>query len=200
MVGPLEMIHDAYVRDRRCSALAAVLAPLVSPGSRVLDVGCGDGRISRRVQDHVGADFTGVDVVVRPNSAIPVTHFDGVHLPFADGAFDTVMIVDVVHHAADQMGLLREVMRVARSAVVIKDVHCDRWLARKTLAFMDRVGNDRFGIESPETYWLEAQWRRAFQQLEAEVTFWTTAVPLYPFWASWLFARGLHFVARLEPA
>jgi SAM-dependent methyltransferase len=63
-----------------------------------------------------------VDVHVRERTAHPTQRFDGVTLPFADKAFDTSIAMFVLHHAADQDGLLREMGRVARRVIIGEDV------------------------------------------------------------------------------
>jgi SAM-dependent methyltransferase len=193
--------HERLVYGRRIEVLAGHLAELIPRDATVLDVGSGDGLLARSVESR-RADLRmfGVDVLVRPQTHIPVRHFDGVLLPFADGAFDVVMMVDVLHHANDQHALLQEVIRVARRAVVIKDHAADGFLARPTLRFMDWVGNARHGVSLPYAYWPSGRWRSEFAKKGLRVAEMRTRLGLYPWPASLLFERGLHFVTRLEKA
>jgi SAM-dependent methyltransferase len=137
-------------------------------------------------------------VLVRPTTAIPVEHFDGSRRPDADGSVDVVMLVDVLHHAADPMVLLREARRVARRSLVIKDHTRDGLLARPILQLMDWVGNAHHGVVLPYTYWSRREWHSAFAAVNARVEQWRPALGLYPFPASLLFDRSLHFVAVLD--
>jgi hypothetical protein len=111
---------------------------------------------------------------------------------------DVVMLVDVLHHAADPMLLLREAIRVARRAIIIKDHRRNGLLARATLKFMDRVGNCRHGVALPYNYWSQTQWLQAFQTLGLNVRFWQQQLRLYNWPAGLWFDRSLHFIARLE--
>ena len=111
--------------------------------------------------------MSGIDVLVRPETKIPVQPFDGQRIPFADGAFDAVSFVDVLHHTDDPIVLLREAVRVAKTAVVIKDHLADGVLARPTLRFMDWVGNAGHGVVLPYNYWTQPQWSRAFARARA---------------------------------
>ena len=192
--------HQQLVYGRRIERLALALAGLLPRDARVLDVGSGDGKLAHRVMElRPDLRFTGVDVLVRPHAFIPITAFDGDHLPFADGEFDCVMLVDVLHHARHQRLLLGETARVARRAVVIKDHVVRGVLARATLAGMDWVGNARHGVDLPYAYWTEAEWDAAFRELGLRVAQRRDALGLYPWPASLLFDRGLHFLAVLEP-
>lgn len=101
-------LHDRAVMNRRVSVLARSVAALLPPDARVLDVGCGDGQVALEVMRlRPDVVIEGVDVLVRPTTAIPVTQFDGDHIPLGDGGADTVMLIDVVHHARRPTSLPR---------------------------------------------------------------------------------------------
>jgi len=194
----LGRIHQRFVHERRVTVLADALSRLLPPDAHVLDVGCGDGLLSKRIRENRGdVRVTGVDVLVRRDAHIPVTWFDGAVLPFADRSVDVVLFADVLHHTTDPTRLLREAKRVARDSLIIKDHTKDGRLAGATLAFMDWVGNARHGVALPFNYWTERRWRSEFQQLALYVAYWTQALRLYPRPQSWLFDRSLHFIARL---
>jgi len=195
----LDTLHGRLVFERRVRVLAAHLARLLPSQASVLDVGCGDGRVARALMDHrPDTRLQGIDVLVRPQTFIPVMAFDGAHIPYPDGQFDVVMFVDVLHHTTDPMVLLREAARVARRALLIKD-HCrDGWLAEPTLRFMDWVGNARHGVTLPYNYWSWERWQTAWQELGLRPTTCIRQLGLYPPPASWFFDRSLHFIALLE--
>ncbi len=198
---PLARLHGALVFDRRTRVLSERLAQLLPAGARVLDVGCGDGLIDRLIgQRRPDVAITGLDLIVRPETQIPVTAFDGTHIPFGNDSFDIVMFVDVLHHTHDPETLLREARRVARRAVVLKDHTRDGVLAGPTLRFMDWVGNAPHGIPLPYNYWPERRWRQAFKRIGLSPAIWLDRLGLYPVPASWWFDRSLHFIARLDPA
>ena len=193
--------HEQLVYGRRIRVLTRHLTELLPRGARVLDVGSGDGLLAARVMA-ARPDLTicGVDVLARPTSHIPVEMFDGVRLPFADRSFDAVMMVDVLHHASEQDALLREMARVTRGVVVIKDHLVEGVLAHPTLRFMDWVGNVRHGVALPYAYWTRDRWQQAFQGARLRISHWRGRLALYPWPASVVFDRRLHFVAVLEPS
>jgi len=196
----LDTIHGGYVFKRRVRVLSRHLSELLPHNASVLDVGCGDGLIAQQIMEKRG-DLTvkGIDVMVRPQTHIPVEKFDGRKIPYADASFDAVMFVDVLHHTDDPFVLLQEARRVSRQAVVIKDHIRQGFLAGQTLRFMDWVGNARHGVVLPYNYWTLQQWTDAFSKLGWRLVENRTRLGLYPPPASWVFERSLHFIARLEP-
>ncbi|HLO13995.1 MAG TPA: class I SAM-dependent methyltransferase [Anaerolineales bacterium] len=194
----LDHIHEDYVHNRRTRILSDQIAPLLPKNGRVLDIGCGDGLLSRNIQEkRKDISIEGIDVLLRPKVHIPIKQFDGKHLPYANHSFAAVMFIDVLHHTDDPLVLLREAARVSRSLLVLKDHTRDGFLSGPTLRLMDWVGNARHGVAISANYWTEERWRHTFAALNLTVNYWTANVPLYPWWASWIFGRSLHFVACL---
>jgi SAM-dependent methyltransferase len=198
----VSIIHGAHkrlVHPRRVNVLVARLAPLLPSEGQILDVGCGDGLIAHLLNaSRPSAVVHGIDVLVRPGSHIPVAKFDGDALPYSDGSFDAVLLVDVLHHSADPQALLAEAVRVSRSTVVIKDHLRDARLAGARLRLMDRVGNRSHGVAIPHNYWSTREWNEAFRRLALVPAVWQTDLHLYPPAVDWIFGGSLHVVTRLE--
>ena len=118
----LARAHGELVFARRVRVLSERLAALLPQAATVLDVGCGDGTMACAIgARRADVAITGIDVLVRPRTKIPVQAFDGRRLPCADDSVDAVMFVDVLHHTNDPDVLLAEARRVARRAIIIKD-------------------------------------------------------------------------------
>lgn len=197
----IDAIHGGYVHSRRIQVLSEHLQAVTPRDVRVLDVGCGDGLLAAELmKKRPDVTVEGIDVLVREQTHIPVAHFNGETIPFAEGAFDVVQFVDVLHHTTDPMVLLCEAVRVARQAIVIKDHTRNGLLANATLRFMDQVGNARYGVALPYNYWPERRWRDAFAELGLSIGEWRKTLSLYPAPADWIFGRSLHFIARLDVA
>ena len=83
----------------------------------LLDVGCGNGRVSRLLRDRV-AQVHAVDVEASPEwsdqSGLSFRVADGEQLPFEDGAFDLVHSKDSLHHMDDPARALAEYRRVLK--------------------------------------------------------------------------------------
>lgn len=194
--------HDSFVVDRRVRRLAELIAPIPPPSASVLDVGCGSGEVLAEIvrqRPDLAAGARGIDVLIRPNIHFPITEFDGKTIPHPDKSFDVVTFVDVLHHTEDPSVLLAEAARVARQQVIIKDHVNEHVIDRLTLRFMDWVGNARHGVNLPYTYLSRAQWDTALAGAGLEVRSWRTRLDVYPVPARWVFGRGLHMIATLEP-
>jgi SAM-dependent methyltransferase len=195
----IEKLHGTYVSGRRVRVLSGHLAGLIPKDARLLDVGCGDGYATRMICDkRPDVDVHGIDVLMRPESYIKITQFDGEVIPFDNKSFDTVMFVDVLHHVQDPVTLLREAIRVTRKNILIKDHILEGLLAGPTLRFMDQTGNARYGVALTYNYWPRQKWLETFKSLGLTVKQWNAELGLYPWPANWLFERSLHFVACLD--
>jgi len=111
--------------------IAADVASMASPGARVLEVGCGPGRLSILLAGRHGLDVTGIDLDPamveraqrnnvkqragdrsRPSFLVG----DVASLAFADASFDLVVSTLSMHHWADPAEGLAEISRVLRPA------------------------------------------------------------------------------------
>lgn len=197
----LNAVHNSAVHNRRVRVLSSHLATIIPSGGRVLDVGCGDGLMSHVLMGRRSdLAIEGVDVMLRPATHIPVTRFDGYRLPFDDGSFDYITIVDVLHHTDDPVIMLKESRRVARKGVVIKDHVRQGVGAATTLRVMDWVGNRGHDVVLPYNYLSRAQWDAAFLRSRLDVATWIDALRLYPPPAHYIFDRRLHYLALLVPS
>lgn len=166
---------------------------------KVLDVGCGHAHVTKALQEmfpHIS--FVGVDVLVRPNTAIPVVAYDGKTLPFEDKSFDAVMTIDVLHHTDDPVATLKECVRVARRFVLVKDHISDSFYDDIRLRFLDWFGNRPFGIPMTYEYLSSKEWKAAFDAAGVtpgkELRQIQTCPP--PFY--YPLDHDLHFIARLD--
>lgn len=95
------------------------LASWIPAGTRVLEAGCGSGRVLAFLKE-AGARVVGVDFAAgalaesrRRRPDLPVLAGDVTRLPFPDGAFDRVVSLGVVEHFEEgPVAVLREHRRV----------------------------------------------------------------------------------------
>ncbi|MCK7593318.1 class I SAM-dependent methyltransferase [Pseudomarimonas salicorniae] len=192
-------LHGSLVLSRRRNVLASRLSSLIPTGSKVLDIGCGSGEVAAEILERrPDLSISGVDVLVRPQTAIPVAEFDGEHIPLPDRSVDICMFVDVLHHIEQPRRLLEEAARVSKGGLLIKDHVLDGPLARATLSVMDWVGNARFGVALPYNYLTAPDWNELRESLRMNETARVGRLGLYGPVAGLLFERNLHFIARWE--
>jgi SAM-dependent methyltransferase len=91
---------------------------LRDPGrGRLLDLGCGTGGVLRSWMSRrpcVGTDRSKLALeICRRRGFDTLVRSDLNHLPFPEGCFDTVLLLDVIEHLDDDVGFLREVARLA---------------------------------------------------------------------------------------
>jgi trans-aconitate methyltransferase len=97
------------------TAVLELLAP--QPGEAILDLGCGDGVLTKRIAD-VGADVLGVDASASMLEAaralgLSVEIMDGQALPYA-ARFDAVFSNAALHWMPDQQAVAQGVFRALK--------------------------------------------------------------------------------------
>jgi SAM-dependent methyltransferase len=194
-------LHHRAVHLPRVERVTRALAAQIGRAASLLDVGCGDGTVARGIGAAIGAErVAGVDVLVRPETAIPVTPYDGERLPFADGAFEAVVISDVLHHCASPVAVLREALRVAARVVAVKDHFRFDRLSGAILLAMDQVGNAAPGVLVRGTYFSAGEWSALVREAGGRITGleWPLRIHDLPF--RLVTQDRLQFAAKIEHA
>jgi len=101
------------------------IARLVPVGSRVLDLGCGDGALLAHLQATRGCTGYGVEIddakllkcVQRGVNVVQLNLDEGLAL-FDDASFDVVLQIDTLQHLRNAEVMLRETARVGRMGVL----------------------------------------------------------------------------------
>lgn len=153
-------------RKRIFSFVTPILDNIAQPAS-ILDFGCGDGWFATQVKARFpDSEIVAIDVTLRKNALIePVIYAPGEDLPFGDASFDLVYAIDVLHHCAPPAKYLKELARVARRYILIKDHVQQGPLSYLALSLLDELGNRRFGIPSPQNYQKEWEWSEHLESL-----------------------------------
>jgi SAM-dependent methyltransferase len=115
---------EIYVEGLPADAPSSAVLHFVErhAGRRVLDIGCGYGAyalaLAREGREVAGIELNSAYVAEARRRGLDVTQGDASATPFADDAFDTALLVEVLEHVQDAEPVLREALRVAREVLV----------------------------------------------------------------------------------
>ncbi len=152
-----DFIAPIYARVGEYSGLQTLLrvADLPTQG-RLLDVGGGTGRVSRSLRDHVdGIMLADVSLgMLRFAASVPGLRPAAAaseRLPFPDGSFERIIIVDALHHVAHQSTTANELWRVLKPGgrIVIEEPDI-RTFGVKLIALAEKLLLMRSHFLSPQ--------------------------------------------------
>ena|SRR2546428_9036720 len=170
-------LRDAEVGSR--------VARHLTKDERVLDYGAGTGLISRWLAEEAGIRPALADLVAYGNRRrdFPFLKMeDPFHVPAADGAFDVVLLLFVLHHNPyeAQSKVLAEATRLSgRRLIVLEDTPRSR-MDRMFNVFWDKVLNVRHGIPTPFAFRSVEEWPAVFLEHGLQVIHEETYRPKWP--------------------
>lgn len=142
----------------------AMIAEMIEPGSRVLDLGCGEGELLAWLRDQKQVDGRGVEIdpnrvrraIARGVSAYQ-SDIDNGLADYQDGTFDFVILSQTLQETRYPLRVLREMLRVGRHGIVAFP-NFGHWTTRLAHLFSGRAPQtDLFPYkwyESPNLHFL----------------------------------------------
>ncbi len=122
-----------------------LVADMVEAGSRVLDVGCGDGALLALLRDRRGADGRGIELSREGVSAcmaegLPVIQGDADTdlADYPDDAFDYVILSQTIQATRQPRVVLEHLLRIGRRAIV-SFPNFGHWRVRVDLGLRGRM-------------------------------------------------------------
>lgn len=115
------MILGEQVLEEMGTGQSLVAATWLSPGRRLLEIGCSTGYLTRRflgrTERMFGFDMNAPALKVAKRRHPHVAHTCGnvECLPFKDGAFDAIVMLEVIEHTGSDTAAMAEIRRVLRA-------------------------------------------------------------------------------------
>jgi len=138
----------------------------VPQGCKVLDVGAWSCYLGELLRDRKGCEVLSLDVLDANKTDMPFQIFNGETLPVESGSFDVILLLYVLHHAADDEPLLHEARRVLRHngrLLVAEDSVDGLWNRILTVGFHGYLWlATRMSCDG--TFRTRDQWRTRFQK------------------------------------
>jgi ubiquinone/menaquinone biosynthesis C-methylase UbiE len=115
-----ELVFTDHLQHARTMAATLSQEFPRSAGTKILDVACGTGVLSRRLEEQgfsmIGLDFSlkSLRRLKQAAGAIPLVQADAACLPFGSACFDVVTCLGAWRHFPDPQRVLHEICRVLR--------------------------------------------------------------------------------------
>lgn len=121
----LETRRGPFVREVLGRSDYAIISELVEPGTKVLDLGCGDGELLEWLVEHKGVEARGIEInsakvqrAIARGVSVYQGDIDEGLTDYPDGAFDYVILSQTLQETRRPLKVLREMLRVGRRAIV----------------------------------------------------------------------------------
>lgn len=144
----------------------------IERNSKILDLGCGAGVITKSFQDFFQAKVIGVDIQDNRVIPIPFKIINGKTLPFSENYFDVVLINYVLHHSGNPLSLLTEAKRVVKDEIIIYEDLPEGFLSN-LICKIHRLTFNYFFQKNGEkgNFKTEKEWESFFNNIGLKIIF-----------------------------
>lgn len=139
---------------------------VVKSGQKILDVGCGNGIVSKILADTFALNLIGCDILDYLSVNIKFKKMLSPNkLPFTKTDFAFVMFNDVLHHIEkdNQLKLLKDSLRIGKRVLIFED---EPTLTNMAIDYaLNKIHNPLMKI--PYTHRSQEDWIRIFKSMKA---------------------------------
>jgi len=167
---PLKFVLNTIFNPVYKKNLAKIVVNLCPDNAFILDYGCDDGSTAKRIMElNPTLKIVGVDIQNNRAAQIPVKIFDGTKIPYPANTFDMVISLDVLHHTQNIPAQIKELKRVSKKYILIKDHVTYGIFSKALVSFFNYISNVPYGIQCAFNYPLEKEWYTFFKDQKLQV-------------------------------
>jgi methionine biosynthesis protein MetW len=164
-----------FVREVLGRSDYAIISGLVEPNTKVLDLGCGDGQLLAWLAENKNVEGRGIEIdrqrvqqAIARGVSVYQGDIDQGLADYPDQAFDYVILGQTLQETRHPLGVLREMLRVGRRAIVTFP-NFGHWAVRLAHLFIGRAPRTRLfpynWYDSPNIHFLTV---KDFEELVKE--------------------------------
>jgi len=144
-----------------------IISEIIEPGSRVLDLGCGEGELLAWLAANKGVDARGVEIsrakvarAIARGVSVYQSDIDQGLADYPDQAFDYVILSQTLQETRHPLEVLREMVRVGRR-VIVAFPNFGHWRTRLAMLLSGRAPRTKLfpyaWYDSPNIHFLTVQ-------------------------------------------
>ena len=175
----MKTFYENYWKERGRSGNRPryrIFSQWIDEGSKVLDIGCGDGYFGEFLVNNKRVDYTGSDI---SDTALQAAKSRGLNVisldasndldRFAPGSFDFIVMSEFIEHIPNSEEVLRIAGRVAKKGVLISIPNIAYWKFRLQLLFGNFPKQWAVAPEEHLRYWSVDDFKKTVKSISFEI-------------------------------
>jgi len=159
--------HEALVQELLGRSDYTIIGEIIEAGSKVLDLGCGEGELLAWLASNKGVDARGVEIsgtkvarAIARGVSVHQSDIDQGLADYPDQAFDYVILSQTLQETRHPRQVLREMVRVGRR-VIVAFPNFGHWRTRIAMLLSGRAPRTKLfpyaWYDSPNIHFLTVQ-------------------------------------------
>jgi ubiquinone/menaquinone biosynthesis C-methylase UbiE len=166
----LKKLFSTHIFPKYKQKIAGYITGMCEDNSKILDVGCDDGSLAVQIMKiNPTLRMVGIDIQANRPAKIPRKIYNGRKIPYKNKSFDIAIAVDVLHHTKNIPELLKEMKRVSKKYIIIKDHVTNTKLSRFIHSAIDYLLSRLFRIQYSANFLSSRQWNILFRNFNLRI-------------------------------